>query len=311
MNWLTSNRLQGWKAPLARVASFLPAFSALCLVFTSALVFARPDKDAIASSFSIDVDGRYDDVMEAVNLVANNGVIDGTFEYKGDESLPGAELAPDCSMFDTWRGPGKVICKIRKRALSPSHFINSNDVGTVAVRYIVQTVSPTTTRLFIDAIFLENSHHHPHPSDGYVETTEFAEVAKHLKQLTEAHDTLQAGYSSSEASPRSVAASEGAVADAADLQKVLAEQQAKLHVDSQHLADLERRLADLQVGRKLRVVSERGELKSNPYSHSSVITAVPQGASLLVIAESEHWYEVRANNGKEGWIHHSQVEAQP
>jgi hypothetical protein len=185
-------------------------------------------------------------------------------------------------------------------------------MGTVAVRYIVQTVSPATTRLFIDAIFVENSHHHPHPSDGYVETTEFAEVAKHLKELTEARESQQSGYSSSsESSSRTAAANDGAVAEASDLQKVLVEQQAKLNSDSQRLTDLEHRLADLQVGRKLRVITERGELKSNPYSHSTVITAVPQGASLLVIAQSEHWYEVRANDGKEGWIHHSQVGAQP
>src|SRR3974390_3003068 len=145
-------------------------FCALVLTVAAPYASSRGRADVIVTSFSIDVDGTYPDVLAAVTQVAKDGFITGTFEYKGDENLPGAELAPKCSMFDTWNGPGEVICKIRKRALSPSHFVNSNDVGTVAVRYIVQHLTATSTRLFIDAVFEENSHHRPHPSEGYVGT---------------------------------------------------------------------------------------------------------------------------------------------
>ena len=311
---LTPNLIASRRGPkVAKALGSAAVAAALFLLLAAPSGWARSRDDASAASFSIDIDGRYEDVLEAVKQVATDGVIDGTFEYKGDENLPGAELATNCSLFDPWGGPGKLLCKIRKRALSPAHFLDSNDVGTVAVRYIVQTVTPTTTRLFIDAIFVENSHHHPHPSDGYVETTEFAEVAKCLKDLDQARAAQASGEinAAAESSSRpgpSVAAPSG---DATDLQKVLVEQQAKLHADSQRLADLEHKLSDLQVGRKLRVSAERGELKSNPYSHSTVVSAVLRGQTLLVLAQSSHWYQVRSDDGHQGWITHSQVEEQP
>jgi hypothetical protein len=294
---------------------FFSAAFALVVFFSAASASAGSRDDSAAASFSIDLDGRYEDVMDAVHQVATDGVIEGTFEYRGDENLPGAELAQNCSLFDPWGGPGKLVCKIRKHALSPSHFINTNDVGTVAVRYIVQSVTTNTTRLFIDAIFLESSHHHPHASDGYVETSEFAEVAKRLKDITEARAAQESGGTNAalESSSRPAPLPSGAAvaSDTSDLQKVLAEQEAKLHADSQRLNDLQHKLAELQVGRKIRVSAERTELRTNPYSHSSIVTAVQRGQTLLVLAESEHWYQVRSDDGHEGWIKHAQVEAQP
>ena len=51
----------------------------------------------------------------------------------------------------------------------------------MAVRYVVQERGPNSTRLFIDAVYIENARHHGHPSDGYVETCEFGEIGKLLK----------------------------------------------------------------------------------------------------------------------------------
>src|SRR5215470_7816858 len=139
-------------------------------------------RDTGAASFSIDLDQPFSDVLAIVDEVAHSGSIKGTFEYRGDEQLSGALFTEKSSLFPAWTEPGKVFYKIRTKALSPSHFLNSNDVGTVAVRYVVQERGPNSTRLFIDAVFIENARHHGHPSDGYVETCEFGEIGKRLKE---------------------------------------------------------------------------------------------------------------------------------
>ena len=142
--------------------------------------FAR-SKETGAASFSIDLDKPFSEVVPIVDEVARSGSIKGTFEYRGDEQLTGAQFSDKSQLFPAWTEPGKVFYKIRAKALSPSHFLNSNDVGTVAVRYVVQERGPNLTRLFIDAVFIENARHHGHPSDGYVETCEFGEIGKLLK----------------------------------------------------------------------------------------------------------------------------------
>ncbi len=125
--------------------------------------------------------------------VAHSSSIKGTFEYRDEEQLNGAQFAEKSQLFPAWSEPGKVLFKVRQRALSPAHFLNSNDVGTVAVRYVVQERGPNSTRLFIDAVFIENGRHHGHPSDGYVETCEFGEIGKRLKERERLQSQAAAG----------------------------------------------------------------------------------------------------------------------
>jgi hypothetical protein len=51
------------------------------------------------------------------------------------------------------------------------------------VRYVVQALTTESTRLDIDAVFVEDSRRHPHASDGVVEKTEFEEIDRRLKLL--------------------------------------------------------------------------------------------------------------------------------
>src|SRR5690348_11305912 len=71
--------------------------------------------------------------------------------------------------FPPWTGQGKVLYKIRPHTLSPEHFYQSTDEGTVAVRYIVQPLTPSGTRLRIDAVFVEATLRKRHASNGRVE----------------------------------------------------------------------------------------------------------------------------------------------
>jgi hypothetical protein len=283
------------------------------------------------ASFSIDLDKPFAEVVSAVGEVAHSGSIKGTFEYRDEEQLNGAQFEEKSQLFPAWSEPGKVFFKVRNKALSPSHFLNSNDVGTVAVRYVVQERSPNSTRLFIDAVFIENARHHGHPSDGYVETCEFGEIGKRLKEREQLQMQAAAGQQfapGAESSSRPDAAppeakpvevmpgGDGHVeavdsAKARDLQRVIGEQKSLLASESANLDKLEAQARQLRTSEFVRVKSDRAELKALPYAHARVVEALTKGQEVTVLAKSTYWYQVRSEDGKEGWISHALLEVQP
>jgi Bacterial SH3 domain len=304
----------------------------LSILFLCNLCYSR-SRDTAGASFSIDLDKPFAEVLSAVSDVAHSGSIKGTFEYRDEEQLNGSQFEEKSQLFPVWSGPGKVLYKVRAKALSPSHFLNSNDVGTVAVRYVVQELSPNSTRLFIDAVFIENARHHGHPSDGYVETCEFGEIGKRLKdrdqlqtqvaageQFTPAHESSSRSDAAPENEPSTVkpAAASGPApvevvdsAKLADLQRVIGEQRKLLASESANLDQLEARARQLRTSEFVRVGADRAELKSLPYAHARVVEALTKGQEVTVLAKSAYWYQVRAEDGKEGWISHAFLEVQP
>jgi hypothetical protein len=301
-------------------------------------------RDTGTASFSIDLDQPFNDVLAIVDEVAHSGSIKGTFEYRGDEQLSGALFTEKSSLFPAWTESGKVFYKVRAKALSPSHFLNSNDVGTVAVRYVVQERGPNSTRLFIDAIFIENARHHGHPSDGYVETCEFGEIGKLLKDREQLQKLAASGQPLSpekestslsqdrqdeikaevekrvergKPNPKSVKAVESprvVEVDSAklnDLRRVIAEQKSQMASERTALEHLEAQARQMRSSEYLRVKSERVELKVLPYSHARVIEALKKGQEVTLLVRSTHWYQVRSEDGQEGWIPHTLLEVEP
>ena len=88
--------------------------------------------------FSVDLDQPYDQVLRIVQQVTNDGIIRGTYQYKGTNQLDGAESVKTSPAFPKWTGGGTVLYKVRPNTLAPENFYQSGDKGTVAVRYIVQ-----------------------------------------------------------------------------------------------------------------------------------------------------------------------------
>jgi hypothetical protein len=324
-----------WGAPVtqARMGTGIAKFQRLCCALSWFLFLCVPvswgARDSGSASFSIDLDKPYAEVLAIVSDIAHSGTIKGTFEYRGEDSLDKAEFQESSRLFPAWTEPGKVFFKVRSKALSPTHFLNSNDVGTVAVRYVVQERGPNSTRLFIDAVFIENARHHGHPSDGYVETCEFGEIGKRLRE----HDQLLAEAATGqqfspgqESSSRSQSASAepapapplpAAAAEAvdagktADLQRAIAEQKTSLATDYAGLAKLEGEARQLRSAEFVKVKADRAELKVQPYMHARTVEALTRGQEVTVLARSSYWYQVRAEDGKEGWISHSLLEVQP
>ena len=159
------------------------------LVVLCVAVYAAGEPKHRSASFVIDLPQPYSKVKDAIRKIASDGVVRGTKEYQRDAELTGAQASQSASLFADWSGPGEAFYKVKTGALSPAHFVDSNDSGTVAVRYIIEAVGPATTRLPIDAVFEEDGHHRRHPSDGSVEAGEFAAV---LKQFSPEEQPQQA-----------------------------------------------------------------------------------------------------------------------
>jgi hypothetical protein len=284
----------------------------LIFLFAVVLPGSARSREKAAPSFTIDVDKPFEQVVPVVEDVARGGVIRGTFEYAGDEQLEGAKFSETTKLFPAWNGGGKVFYKYRERTLAPKHFIESNDVGTVAVRYVVQNSGPNATRLTIDAVFVENGGHHGHASDGYVETCEFAEIGKRLKDFEQPTNPGHSREfsSSKEGMPGPNGTGAGSSV-AGDIQSAIADQKAQLATETANLQKLEDQSRQIRTSEFVRVRAERAELKASPYSHARVIEALKQGQQITVLAKSAYWLRVRSEDGQEGWLHHSVVEVQP
>ncbi len=122
-------------------------------------------------------------VEQVVRDVAQNGLIRGTKEYNKDEYVSGAQAADSTRVFPPWTQGGKVFYKVRLQALDPRNFKDSGDLGTLAVRYVLQPQGDKNTVLRIDAIFVEDFRRVSHASNGSVEGSEYKDIHDHLDAL--------------------------------------------------------------------------------------------------------------------------------
>ncbi len=149
----------------------LAALTAVALAGTSAK----------SNTVSLAVPVPYATVVEAVRAVSADGVVRGTSQYESDSVIGGATGSASSPAFPQWVGSAGVFYKTRTGAIAPSHFAGAKDRGAVTVRYVVEPAEAGRTRIAIDAVFVEDSHHGRHPSQGFVESAEFGEIAKQLK----------------------------------------------------------------------------------------------------------------------------------
>ena len=162
------------------------AFLLLVLVVIAAVPAHSRDKKVLqyGAGLIVNIPLSEPEVEQAVQDVVQNTIIRGTKEYNKDEYISHAVAATSTPVFPSWNQAGKVYFKVREQALNPWNFKDSTDVGTLAVRYIVQPQGENNTVLRIDAIFVENFRHVSHPSDGSVESAEYKDIQDHL-QATE------------------------------------------------------------------------------------------------------------------------------
>ena len=278
-----------------------PVSYLLCAIFLLSGVRLAPARDTThyGDGFTIDLDEPYDRVLQVVKEVSEDGVVRGSSEYKGVAELYGASPGTGSHAFHTAPAPGTILYKIRKDTLAPEHFFQSNDVGTVTVRYVVKALGPKSTRLNIDAIFQEDSHHHYHPSDGTVENAEFLAISDQIKDIDdrEAKAKQDAEYAAEEKKM-------------ADLLTQLDQARADLKTEDAKEKELAKKVSAVSAGKPGRVKTATADLKAEPYNASKTLGSLSQGDAVTVLTQTRSWYRVQAASGTQGWVYRLMLEVQ-
>jgi hypothetical protein len=262
------------------------------------------------------------EVAQVVEDVIHNGIIRGTKEYNKDEYITGASAASSTRVFPEWTEGGKVFYKVRLKALDPRNFKNSSDVGTLAVRYVVQPQGDKNTVLHIDARFVEDFRHIAHASNGSVESAEYKDIHDHLDaiesmkaQTVEAEKEKQEQSANKQGaalsnlnldlnatpapypqpSPANVARDDASPNAAASSSPQTLEQ---------HVQDLRRQVQRL-------VKAPGAPLKSAPFHTASNLQSLPAGTEVLIVVSTTYWFGVETREGQHGWILRDELEQLP
>jgi hypothetical protein len=272
-------------------------FLALALLLTAAE--AKKDKQHYGAGVSASVARPYVQVLPIVREIAEDGTIRGSSQYKGTDDLAGATAVKKAEGFPPWNGQGTVFYKVRSDVLSPTHFLDSGDKGTVVVRYIVESIDSANTRVIIDAVFNEDSHHRTHPSDGGVESMEFVAISQKFTALDAAEKQKREEAEQTEKHKKLL-----------ELQEAQSREQAQLDSVNSELQAAEQKIAEQQKGRRFRVQTA-ADLKAAPFNSAQRVRELSQGDAVLVLLKTPAWYKVQTRNGEQGWVYHLMLEAIP
>ena len=295
-------------------------FLTLCLL-TAAALFPQPlsgrdKKDAVQYGVGVivNIPSPEADVVKAVEEVIQNGMIRGTKEYAKDEYLSGATVASDSSLFPAWTEGGKVFYKVRLHALDPRNFKDTNDVGTVAVRYIVMGQDDKHTVLRIDAVFVEDFKHAVHASDGTVETSEYKDIHDHIESMDAMkQQAADAERAKQEAAQRQFLDSTASVPDTPAHPAADAAPDAPSPSVSatSSIQDLEQRVNSLRKQTQRKVKSPGAPLKSAPFHTASNLQSLTAGTEVLIVISTPYWYGVETHDGQHGWMMRDELEEMP
>lgn len=284
------------------VNPILRAIAVSAFVYTFLLVLPSEGrtKQQWGNGLEVDIDHPVDQVLAIVKEVVDDGYIRGTSQYRDTPQLDGANAAKSSNLFKEWTEGGTVLYKIRPNTLSPEHFDDSNDVGTVAVRYVVQSLSKSSTRLRIDAVFQTDARRSIHPSDGTPENGEYLVIAEKIKDAEE-----------KEAQRKRDAATAVQEEQISRLQASLDKELAELKDLNTEQEELEKQLQQLRPGRSGHIRTSTADVKTSPYNQASTVQHLSQGDGVTVLGKTENWYEVITSSGAQGWIYRAMVEVIP
>jgi len=251
--------------------------------------------------FSGELSGTEEDILQAVNEVLEDQIIHGTYVFDKEPTLTGAQVVNSTPLFEPWTRPGKVFYKIRKDAIAPRHFLESADQGTIAVRYVVTTISPERTRILINAVYVENTHRRVHISDGTVESSEFKEIKDHLEAMQLAEQE---------------AADAKRRRDSAELvrQTFLRQREdesTRLAAAQSSVKDLEQQIHALRQEVERHVKAPGTDLKAAPFRAAANLKALAAYTEVVIVIVTPHWYGVETPDGRRGWLPIDQLETLP
>lgn len=286
-----------------RPASCLLSWFILLLAISSAAYPLPKTPKAEKLTLTVRVEFPEADVLQAVQEVTQDQIIHGTYSYEKERILYGAHSASSARVFGVWPGPGKAFYKVAEKILSPRFFKDSEDIGTISVRYVVQDVGPDAATVQIDAVFVD-ARNVRHPSTGEVESSEYAAIQAHLKNIQASRQQTQAATAET-AAERPQAKAQQPVGPAY-AQLAGGSSPAELSVP-----ELQKRVEALRHEVELRVKDSGAALKSAPFQSSTTIVSLPAQTDVLVVVLTPYWYGVETADGRHGWVHHSQLEPLP
>lgn len=258
-------------------------------------------KEDYGLGFSSEIEAPESEVLQAVDDVINDGIIQGSKEYNKDKYIDKASPAESSPLFPEWKEPGKVFYKVRTQVLAPVNFKESNDEGTVAVRYIIQSKDEKRTILRIDAVFVEEFRRIAHPSNGSVESAEFRDVQDHVDALELQKKQAQ----ESEKHRQEVLAKQ-------TLERKREQEEASALGSSQNSAEtMEQHVENLRHQLERVVKAPGAQLKSAPFHTATNLKSLDAGAEVVILVVSPYWFGVETEDGQHGWISREQLEPLP
>jgi hypothetical protein len=331
----------------------MTAFLLLVLLSAAAIPAHGRDKTVLqyGAGLIVNIPLSETEVEQAVEDVAQNTIIRGTKEYNKDEYVSNAVAVKSTPVFPTWSQAGKVYYKVREQAINPWNFKDSADVGTLAVRYVVNPQGDNNTVLRIDAIFVESFRHVAHASNGSVESAEYKDIQDHLHAVElvkqETAEALEAKReraakqrspaasgesssleSSSTAEARPLAEDERASAEPGNSAREVTREQSSPEPalpeplvtsptpETSPAYELTGQALDQHIAalrrEVVRVVKKPGApLQSAPFHTATTLKALQPGTEILVVITTPYWFGVETHDGEHGWIRRDELELAP
>jgi hypothetical protein len=339
--------------PFNLIRATIPILVCCIFVFTSieaaiAAGIGKKSKDKESLSYGegliVNVPFPESVVEQVIQDISQDGVIHGTKEYNRDEYVSGAVAEESPKVFDPWTEAGKAFYKVRTEVLDPRNFKDSEDIGTLEVRYVLLPQGTKNTVVRIDAEFQEDFRRVIHQSNGSVESAEYKDIREHLdeielmkKQDAEAQQERQemlvkkqgqvfhgdssssasTGAGTTEGSTQYVAQANESVSGAG-LQKAqppplqaAANENEPLAAHDPDLLTLEQKVKELRKQISRVVKSPGAPLKSAPFHTAGTLQLLATGTEVLILIDTPYWYGVETHEGQHGWVMRDQLEQQP
>jgi hypothetical protein len=241
------------------------------------------------------------DVRQAVTSVQKDHIVHGTLIFDKEPILTGAEATESSTLFQPWNGPGEVYYKIREKAIAPRHFLDTGDIGTIGVRYVIIPVSDLRTRVKVDAVYIETAHKTMHPSDGNVEKNEMQEIKDALDSLQEA--------AAEAADARRRAISTELVHQSYARQRE--EENTRLSNAQTSEKEMQEEITSLRHELERRVKAPGADLKGAPFHSAATLKPLSAYTEVVILIITPHWLGVETPEGQRGWLPLEQLEPMP
>ena len=265
------------------------------------LADAHKRKEDFGLGFSGVIQAPESEVLDAVDAVVNDGIIQGSKEFSKDQYIENAVAASSSKLFPVWKEPGKVFYKVRNQVVDPRGFYESNDVGTLAVRYVVQSKDAGNTIVRIDAVFVEDFRRTVHPSDGSVESAEFKDIQDHVDAVEEQKKAAaEAQKNRQEEIARRALEQKAAEAEIEALSSAQSSAQS-----------LEDRVKQLRRQAERIIKAPGAQLRSAPFHSATTLKSLEPGAEVVILVKTPYWFGVETEDGQHGWIRQDQLELLP